>query len=238
LTSLPILIGVTTFYFVWHFLVDEKKLVGETPDFWCLVEVLPVFSMCLVFILGQNLVWIEIPRGPFAGQKYMDFRSGDLRSSPLYALMAGASILSLSISMGRHWKSGIKPLRSTLYFYAMGIGLLGLYASGVEVWYSHLLGGIGLFHYFNFYCHYYFKLRTTPTRFNEYLAMVVAINVVVVVLFVQTGYSKGWPLGQGLFHPVSFFMWTLVHLIHSNRPGELRTWLSLPWSLPARRFAS
>ena len=111
----------------------------------------------------------------------------------------------------------------------MSIGMLILFALGYKFWFADLMGAIILYHYFNWYCHYFFKTMKAPSEFKEYLAITFGVNAVIVCAFFMFSYEPEWPEAKGVFfRPDFFFMWTLMHLIFSSRAGEFWTWLAIP----------
>jgi hypothetical protein len=227
--SEPTLIAATSLYFVLHFLVDEKRLLAERPDFWTLLEVLPVLLMYLLFLMELQVVLIPVLGGKFVGQSTRQYFSDDLTQAPLSLGIATVAALVLIFSIARRLVLWRRPAASSVYYHVMSIGMLILFALGYKFWFSDLMGAIILYHYFNWYCHYFFKTMKSPSEFKEYLGITLGINVVIVCVFLTFSYEPGWPEAKGVFfRPDFFFMWTLMHLIFSSRPGELWKWLAMP----------
>jgi hypothetical protein len=226
--SEPTLIAATSLYFVLHFLVDEKRLLGERPDFWTLLEVLPVLLMYLLFIMGQKVVLIPVLGGKFVGQSTRQYFSDDLTQAPLALGVATLAALILIFSLGRRLVLWQRPSASTVYFHVMSIGMLALFALGYKFWFADLMGAIILYHYFNWYCHYFFK--TMKSRSNSGISRHFDRDQCRHRLrLFMFSYEPEWPEARGVFfRPDFFFMWTLMHLIYSNRPGEFWTWLAIP----------
>lgn len=120
---------------------------------------------------------------------------------------------------------GYRPDRLSCYLVGIGGLLAGLAQSG---WLHHipapkLSGFVILFHYLNWYIHYFLQLPLEARR--TYLIDVTLVNAAVFLAFFSWG--KEGP-GRWFFQEANFYLWTLLHLITSTRSRDLSGCLQIP----------
>lgn len=211
------LTAVATIYFAWHMAVDEYYLL-ETPlnlrssplHLGRLLEMVP-----LVLVYAAAVCDAMLAHGSW--RQFPELLGPSLVVS-LLAMLAYAALVGLS---------GYRPDRRSWAILVPGF-LLDL--SAKLGWLQlvpppKLSGYIILFHYFSWYLHYYTSL-SGPRR-RTYLRDVVAVNALVLALYLT--YAKTGP-GWLFFQEQNFYLWTMMHLISSTRPHDLKALLRWPQS--------
>lgn len=204
-----ILVAVTTIYFLIHMLFDELYLLRlpmglskspmTTGRFLEMTPILLLYSGRVVEALFPRL-----SRAPVHLGEHL---------TSLCWVVLGCYVLLLMA--GRHkmdWRSA--------YFLSWS-GFL-LYAVYSEWFYQvptgKLTGFIIIYHYFAWYFHYYLNLRGRSGR-KTYVVRVATVNILVVACFLVWGQQGP---GKYLFQNDIFYIWTLMHLITSTRPNDLK----------------
>jgi hypothetical protein len=217
-TANPFPAGLTviaTIYFAVHMAVDEVYLtrlplqLGNSPmHLGRLLEILPVIALYAATVSDGMLA-----RGAWPG--FPPLLPASLLLSALVA------VLYLALVVTRLYR----PDTRSLYFLGAGTTLFAFAQQGwlqslpTPLFSSFLI----LFHYFNWYLHYYLSLP--PEQGPAYLARVLLINLLVVALYLGFGdRGPGWIL----FQEQNFYLWTLLHLISSTRLADFQGALRLP----------
>lgn len=209
------LVALTTIYFLMHMLWDEQYLLRLPLDlrqspmhFGRALEMVPIVLLFSARVLDD--MWTL---DPWKGMPLRDWaQPACWMVLVIYALL---------------WAAGwLRPDHTSAYLLGWGTALLA--ASYTRAYYliptGKLTGFIIIYHYLNWYLHYFLSLPTTSAR-RTYLGRVVAFNALVLGAYCNWG-SNG--VGRWLFQNDWFYVWTLLHLITSTRIGDLRWALRAP----------
>ena len=206
---------IATIYFALHMAVDELYLtryplkLNQSPVHGARVlEMLPfivVYAAAVSDAMLAHGAWLQFPA-----------LAGPALTVAKVAYLAYLLLLALT---------GYRPDRLSVYLLSVGacLSLSSQLGWLEQVPAPKLSGFIILFHYFNWYLHYFLSL-TAPLK-GTYLKQVVSLNLVVVALYRLVGATG---LGWILFQERNFYVWTLLHLITSTRPADLKAMLRWP----------
>ena len=214
------LTAIATIYFGIHMAIDELYLthlpltLRQSPlHLGRLLEMLPLVVIYAAAVSDAMLAhgaWLQFPTLAGAALK-----------------LAEACYLAYALLI---WPGGYRPDGRSAYLFLAGAGLYVSSRWGYlgQVPAPKLSGFIILFHYFNWYIHYFFSL-VRPLR-TLYLKRVAVINLGAVSLYLATGTSgPGWIF----FQEQNFYLWTLLHLITSTRYLDVKNILRWPQRRPA-----
>lgn len=211
------LTAIATIYFGIHMAIDELYLT-QTPmnlrqsplHLGRLFEMLPLILIYAAAVSDAMLAhgaWLQFP------------------------VLSGTALTAAEVSYLTYllllWPGGYRPDARSLYLIVAGAGLYGASRWGYleQVPAPKLSGFIILYHYFNWYLHYFLSL-VRPLR-GLYLRRVAMINVGSLSLYLATGTSgPGWIF----FQEQNFYLWTLLHLITSTRYTDVKSLLRWPES--------
>ena len=214
--NLNLLIAITTVYFLLHMIFDELYLLRlpmelrQSPmHLGRFLEMLPIVFLYTALVLDSLF--------PALGH------SIGLELSSLGTILAASALLlyalvCLVFKSKPDWKSGYFGLWGLLLVLAIRTQAL----QGVHI--GKLTGFIILYHYINWYLHYYLNLQAMSHKVT-YLRRVGVINAVVLVAYFTLG-DVG--IGAYLFREDYFYIWTLLHLISSTRLADLRALMKKP----------
>lgn len=208
------LTALATLYFAFHMAVDELYLtrrplqLGESPmHLGRALEILPLIALYSAAVSDAML-----GRGSWPGFPLL---------LPPAVLLAGLGLMAYTLLVAR----GYRPDALSAYLLGAGLLLLGAAQQGwlQRVPAPKLSSFIILFHYFNWYLHYFLCLPAA--RRPAYLRRVTAVNALVLVLYFSLGQrGPGWVL----FQEQNFYIWTLLHLITSTRAADLKRLVKPP----------
>jgi hypothetical protein len=209
-----ILVVTTSIYFVIHFMRDEIHHLETQKNRSAGLNILPV-------ILGYTGILLSLKVVDFTPYLLtMRFDGGIFPGAALYfMLMALGVFLYKAYS---DWKDGSVTNPRNGYFHACSLALFAVYLSGIPLYAEQVMGFIILYHYSNWYLHYYFKLKTQPVRQKTYLRDVILVNLFTLALYYFTARSNLMPVPDGfIFMPYFFYIWTLLHLVATERKADL-----------------
>jgi hypothetical protein len=191
-----LLAAVTSIYFAWHMLTDERYLLGGTAKPAALLEVSPALLMLAAFQV-EHLYALD---GLFL------------------AAAVGATLWAVRALVGVRF--GRPSDRITHYFLGAWVLLCSLYLSGRPIDADTLWGTIILYHYFNWYLFYGLRFAERPGPRGRFLVDVAWINGVMVVGFLiwRSGSAPGLDLWFGR---EAFYVWTCLHLVFTSRGADL-----------------
>ncbi|MBT9585744.1 hypothetical protein IV102_20555 [bacterium] len=214
------LTAIATIYFGIHMATDELYLTRlpialyQSPlHLGRLFEMLPLILVYAAAVSDAMLAhgaWLQFPT---------------LSGSALK--LAEASYLAYLLVI---WPGGYRPDGRSAYLIAAGAGLYVASRWGYlgQVPAPKLSGFFILFHYFNWYIHYFLSLARSLRAL--YLKRVAVINLGAVSLYLASGTSgPGWIF----FQEQNFYIWTLLHLITTTRYTDVKNILRWPESRPA-----
>lgn len=209
------LVAVTTIYFLLHMLWDEQYLMRLPMDLsrspmhlGRTLEMAPIVLLFSARVVDD--MWALDP------WKAMPFR--DWAQPACWAVFLSYTLLGLG-----GW---LRPDSRSAYFLSWGVALLA--ASYTRGYYliptGKLTGFIIIYHYLNWYLHYFLNLPPGPRR-RIYLGHVAVFNIAVLAAYFTWG-ARG--PGRWFFQNDWFYVWTLLHLMTSTRIGDLRRGLWPP----------
>ncbi len=191
--------------FLMHFLQDEVFLFGGTHSIFTSLEVL---AACVLYF------------GVLHDQIFFSSISGYTNLLALL-LIFGYVLLALF----RKYRP-IIPSRPVLVSLIL---LFSIELFSISVPAEILLGSIILFHYMEWYVHFWLKLKNNKPALFSYLRWVVGINLFVVTLYLCYVYAQDtFMLLQYLFLPFYFYIWTLMHTLTSIRAADFKNGLHWP----------
>lgn len=195
-----LLAAVTSIYFAWHMLSDERHLMGGAASLKGLLEILPSLLMLAAFEL-EHLYAID-------------------GLGLAFSLSVGAWVLRGLLAPLHNWSSDA----ISSYFAGAWLLLAGLYLTGRRVPADSLWGAIILYHYINWYLFYAIRFVGKPERMRPYLRDVLMVNVLMVAGFGiwRLGAVPALDLWYG---QNAFYVWTCLHLVFTTR-AEDRAYLS------------
>lgn len=209
------LVAVTTIYFLIHMLFDEMYLLrlpmelGRSP-----LHVGRLLEMCPIFFLYSARV-VEALFSRFSG--------GETDPGRVAMVLSWSALLLLALLL----VSGSYRLDVRSAYFLAGGGIL-IWASYSGWFYNvptgKLTGFIIIYHYLCWYFHYFLQIQERSRR-RTYLNRVVIVNALILSLYFLFGQDG---LGLVLFQDDMFYIWTLLHLITSTRPGDLRRVFRFP----------
>jgi hypothetical protein len=237
--NFPLLVTVTSIFFVTHFAVDERFLWRDPPT---LQRGLALLSFLLIY---TGLIVDSIYVGTV--NLAMDSWLGPAREIKVptlgtwitpYCLAASGAALLFYLLYIRMKPSRMEP--HDRYFLLGTIILAVLYLSGHAPSHYYLMGSVILFHYFSWYVHYLFRWKEDIPKRNCYIRDMLWINGIVFGLYAIYRWvpdaltveyiprqifpfkdpSHGNVLAY-LFSPGYFYLWTLLHLISTVRISDL-----------------
>ena len=193
----------TIIYFVVHLLFDEMHLTRTTPRLLGGLELLPLFVLSSAFILDRNY---------YVGALSLGIQI----SLVLLVLFLVAKAVSRSAFT-----------KVNLYFLCLYALPFSLFALDVPITIYQFFSALALYHYSNWYIHYYLKRKAEPKALKDYLFHMGRINAWTVLLFLF--YHLKIPylafcLGA-FFRLESFFIWTILHLLFTTREKDFAFWL-------------
>lgn len=190
------------FYFVIHFLYDERHLMSEPTSFEGWLRLCPLIVICtphLFLLYGLNF---------FEPAKSISL------------LLAGLYITSRITS-----KKAITV--QDIYFLIIFITCYFMVFSLKDPSQTQVLNFIILVHYGNWYLNYLVKFRSKPVAFKTLSYEMAICNALMLFLFYY--YSiQPTPILSGFkyfFHGDYFSLWTLMHYLVTFRSSDLRNWL-------------
>jgi len=207
----------SSIYFVIHFIRDEKFLFGDKPSFYHSLDILPV-------ILGYSGILIEMGMYAVEPDLLMN-HNGRIESGPALFFMLAAGVIFLFKVVLSIKKSDFGSA-SSIYFSCGSIGLFVLYASRIQFTAEQFMGFIILFHYLNWYHHYFFRFSEKPAQLKTYVRRVVIINLLVLGLYFLIGRHPQLPVPASFFFfPYLFYLWTVLHLVATEREKDFAFWI-------------
>lgn len=220
-----LLVLFTAVFFLQHALFDELYLLRDTkpeqesPLNWGrLLEISPVFLLYTGMLVDGILSQPTSPQTLWLSA----------RLPPVVSVMALLSALLLGFYTLALWKKSHRLDSVSLYFFVCGFLLMLVIGSGLThgVPVVKLMGFIILFHYFNWYGHYYHKLQSEQLAMRHYLGMTMVINLAIVGLYLLWTRGALGFLGTVFLSEDAFYLWTILHLVTSLRKQDF----SLGWS--------
>lgn len=199
------LVVLTGTQFLIHFLQDEVFLAGETHSLFTSLEAAALVSL-------------------FFGILYDTVFGATLST---YTAALGLALVTLYFLLAIEQR--YFPNRTNYFVLFIIALLLGIEFTGFTVPVEILLGALILFHYAEWYIHFFFKLRKNKTALRTYLVRVAVINSALITLFFiySHWFSFQGPLAV-LFAPFFFYLWTLMHTLTSVRLADYKNALRIP----------
>ncbi|MBM65598.1 MAG: hypothetical protein CMH55_05115 [Myxococcales bacterium] len=191
-----LLAAVTSIYFAWHMLSDERHLMGGRATLQGLLEILPALLMLAAYELEHLYA--------FEGLGFA------------FALSLALWLARLALAPLRQWRSdGISA-----YFAGAWLILAGFYLAGRRIPADTLWGAIILYHYLNWYLFYGLRFAGKPERMGPYVRDVLTVNGIMLISFFlwRAGYA---PVLDGWFGQNAFYVWTCLHLVFTTRREDL-----------------
>lgn len=209
--------ALATVYFLFHMVFDElylcrlpMELRTSPMNLGRALEFLPIIAVYSSLVIDALFPWGPRTLGP----------------TPLMPLALKVSYFGIILSVLLIASSRYRPDWRSAYFWACGLVLL--VGANVDIFegtpVSKFTGTIIIYHYLNWYFHYYLNLPT-PDRRRLYVKRVLILNVVAIVPFLVLG-AQGW--GKYLYGEDYFYLWTMMHLITSTRSGDIVGLFKLP----------
>lgn len=191
-----LLAAVTSLYFAWHMLSDERHLMGGKASLQGLLEILPALVMLAAYEL-EHLYAIE-------GVGFA------------FGLSLVLWVARLALASVHQWKSDA----ISGYFAGAWLILAGLFLAGRRIPADTLWGAIILYHYLNWYLSYGLRWVHKPERMRPYLRDVVLINGLMCAGFIlwRGGYAT---VLDAWFGQNAFYVWTCLHLVFTTRREDL-----------------
>jgi hypothetical protein len=209
------LVAFTTIYFLLHMLWDEQYLLRLPMDLrqspmhlGRTLEMAPIVLLFSARVVDDMFAWDAWRTTPFV----------EIAQPSCWGILAVYLLCALGGLIKTDYKSA--------YLLGWGIALLG---ASYTTWYYRIptgkvTGFIIIYHYLNWYLHYYLSLPAGRHR-EVYARRVFFLNALVVGAYFTWGSSGP---GRWFFQNDWFYVWTLLHLITSTRIGDLRNLIRLP----------
>lgn len=191
-----LLAAVTSIYFAWHMLSDERHLMGGRATLQGLLEILPVLLMLGAYEL-EHLYALE-------------------GVGLTFGLSLSLWMIRLALAPSKQWKSDA----ISAYFAGAWLILAGLFLAGRRIPADTLWGAIILYHYLNWYLFYGIRFTGQPERMRPYLRDVLTVNGLMLIGFFvwRGGYA---PFLDLWFGQNAFYVWTCLHLVFTTRKEDL-----------------
>lgn len=209
--------SIATIYFLFHMCFDElylsrlpMELRNTCMHAGRLLEMAP-----LIFVLTGLIIDGFFPFGTLL--------MGQNPFSPVTTVLAWLSLLTyLGLLVSRRYK----PDGRSFYFLLPGLALVLAVSNGYlfRVPIQKISGSIIIYHYLNWYFHYFLNLSETQQKVL-YLKRILLINTVVIGAYFT---FKAEGLGFYFYSEEAFYIWTMLHLITSTRKGDVLSMLSFP----------
>lgn len=206
--------AIASVYFVHHFWVDERHLLGDRPHPFFTLESGPFFIMYVGYI--------------FYSLRYFDVRG----------LVAASGAAGIAVYLFLLYWSKIKFTSRNAYFLLLNLGIFGVCISGAQVGSEYLMGFIILMHYSNWYTNYYFKFSNNKPLLHSYLRNIFVINAAVFTAYLL---FKSYPTQLGFlnvfFSQYFFYVWATIHILFTTRAKDLGFWRMSKPAEPALSYS-
>lgn len=232
-----LLVTVASVYFVIHLIVDESFLWHDQPRLQRGLAYLPLLLLYTGLIVDSTFVqeYGRVIEGQVMVAKVIPLLGRDIAP---YCLM-GAAVATLAY-FGYLLLRRSRLEAHDVYFLLGALVLVILYMTDHVPNRYDLMGAIILFHYSNWYIHYFIRWGEDRPKRNRYVQTMVIINVIVLGLyaiyrwmpealsvkyvprfiFPYKSPTEGNILAY-LFSPGYFYLWTLMHFISTARLSDL-----------------
>ncbi len=182
--------------FMTHFLLDEKYIFGEEHSRLFYLEIAP-----LLILYGGRVT---------AGIFLVDI------VTPILILMT----VFYAVYLYALLKKKITHTKTSYYFLFGTFFLFFIFFFNIQPTFIQLLAPIILYHVFNWYIFYFFRL--TGERRTKYIRDVFLANFIIIGLFVlYTKFdTKSANALHYLFLPEFYFLWAAQHIILSYRKAD------------------
>ena len=204
-----LLVAITTIYFLAHMLLDEMYLLrlpmdlGRSPmSLGRLLEMSPILLLYSARVV--EALFSSVTRGSFS------FGRVCLAASWL------AVLALMGLVLAKQYKLDVR----SIYFLSASAFLL--WAFHTRWLYSiptgKLTGFVIIYHYLCWYFHYFLQLKSGVKK-RTYISRVLVVNAIVISAFLYWGKAG---IGKFFFQRDFFYIWTLLHLITSTRPKDVK----------------
>ncbi|MEC7750840.1 MAG: hypothetical protein VX405_04955 [Myxococcota bacterium] len=191
-----LLAAVTSIYFAWHMLSDERHLLGGKASVQGLLEILPTLLMLAAYEL-EHLYALEG-----------------------VSLAFGFSLILWVVRLGLAPLTGWKSDSISAYFAGAWLLLAGLFLAGRRIPADTLWGAIILYHYLNWYLFYGLRFVGKRERMRPYLRDILIVNGLMIVGFMLWQWGPATALDLW-FGQNAFYVWTCLHLVFTTRGDDL-----------------
>jgi len=234
--NLPLLVTIASIYFVVHLSVDERFLWTDKVSLQRGLAFLPLLVIYSGMLIDRIYVYYMPGTGAQTGQAVAVPALG-LWLLPYFMWAAGVALAAylLVVLISRQ-----KIEAHDLYFLLAAGFLAVLYFTNHVPNRYYLMGGVILYHYSNWYIHYFIRWGSDRAKRNNYVMTMIVINLIVLglyaffklypdalevkyvprLIFAYKAPTHGNVLAY-LFSPGYFYLWTLMHFISTARLSDI-----------------